>query len=253
MDLVKLLLYGFSVDRLRKFQNQKNKYYKIFLEIKLDQNNKIKIYLDDNYDDESEVKKIINKINNHNLIVKEIATQQRTKSPPQGLNTANMLKVASSQLGISPGATMQLAEKLYMLGLISYPRTETTQYSKNYDFKGTLNKFINDNDDVKELMNNINENVLMLNEGINMGDHPPITPLRKIKKTKLSDKEKKLYDLICNYYFASLSSDMSYDNIHYELNINNITFKSTFSIIKEIGFSKFLPYEQKQFLKENEI
>ena len=243
----------FCVDRLRKFQNQKNKYYKIFLEIKLDQNNKIKIYLDNNYDDESEVKMIINKINNHNLIIKEIATQQRTKSPPQGLNTANMLKVASSQLGISPGATMQLAEKLYMLGLISYPRTETTQYSKNYDFKGTLNKFINDNDDVKELMNNINENVLMLNEGINMGDHPPITPLRKIKKTKLSDKEKKLYDLICNYYFASLSSDMSYDNIHYELNINNITFKSTFSIIKEIGFSKFLPYEQKQFLKENEI
>ena len=52
---------------------------------------------------------------------------------------------------------------------------------------------------------------------------------------------------------VSLSSDMSYDNIHYELNINNITFKSTFSIIKEIGFSKFLPYEQKQFLKENEI
>ena len=243
----------FCVDRFRKFQNQKNKYYKIFLEIKLDQNNKIKIYLDNNYDDESEVKMIINKINNHNLIIKEIATQQRTKSPPQGLNTANMLKVASSQLGISPGATMQLAEKLYMLGLISYPRTETTQYSKNYDFKGTLNKFINDNDDVKELMNNINENVLMLNEGINMGDHPPITPLRKIKKTKLSDKEKKLYDLICNYYFASLSSDMSYDNIQYELNINNITFKSTFSIIKEIGFSKFLPYEQKQFLKENEI
>ena len=164
-----------------------------------------------------------------------------------------MLKVASSQLGISPCATMQLAEKLYMLGLISDPRTETTQYSKNYDFKGTLNKFINENDDVKELMNNINENVLMLNEGINMGDHPPITPLRKIKKTKLSDREKELYDLICNYYFASLSSDMSYDNIQYELNINNITFKSTCSIIKEIGFSKFLPYEQKQFLKENEI
>ena len=183
----------FCVDRLRKFQNQKNKYYKIFLEIKLDQNNKIKIYLDNNYDDESEVKKIINKINNHNLIVKEITTQQRTKSPPQGLNTANMLKVASSQLGISPGATMQLAEKLYMLGLISYPRTETTQYSKNYDFKGTLNKFINDNDDVKELMNNINENVLMLNEGINMGDHPPITPLRKIKKTKLTNNETRFF------------------------------------------------------------
>ena len=243
----------FCVDRLRKFQNKKNKYYKIYLEIKLDQNNITKIYLDDNYDDSSEVKKIIKDIKNHNLIVRDITIQQRTKSHPQGLNTANMLKVASSQLGISPGGAMQLAEKLYMLGLISYPRTETTQYSKNYDFKGTLNKFINENNDVKELMNNINENVLMLNEGINMGDHPPITPLRKIKKTKLTNNETRLYDLICNYYFASLSSDMSYDNIQYELNINNKTYKSTCSIIKEIGFSKFLPYEQKQFLKANEI
>ena len=243
----------FCVDRQRKFQNQKNKYYKIYLEIKLDQNNKTKIYLDDNYDNMEVVQKIKNNINGHNLTIKVITTEQRTKSHPQGLNTANMLKISSSQLGISPGGTMQLAEKLYMKGLISYPRTETTQYSPNYDFKGTLNKFINENDEIKELMNNINENVLMLNEGINMGDHPPITPMRTIKKTNLSNNEKRLYELIRNYYFASLSNDLSYDNIQYELNINNITYKSTCSIIKEIGFSKFLPYEQKQFMKENEI
>ena len=163
-----------------------------------------------------------------------------------------MLKISSSQLDISPGGTMQWAEKLYMKGLISYPRTETTQYSPNYDFKGTLNKFINENDEIKELMNNINENVLMLNEGINMGDHPPITPMRTIKKTNLSNNEKRLYELIRNYYFASLSSDLYYDNIQYELDINNTIYKSTCSIIKEIGFSKFLPYEQKQFMKENE-
>ena len=209
----------FCVNRLRQFQKQSNKcYYKIYLEILLnnDTENKVKIYLDNNYDNITEVHNIINNIKNSEnkkLMINEMAIEQRIKSHPQGLNTANMLKISSTQLGISPGHTMQLAEKLYMKGLISYPRTETTQYSKNHNFKGDLNKFSNDNNDIKELMDNINENVLMLNEGIDMGDHPPITPIRKIRKNNLTNNETKLYELIRNYFFASLSSYMHYDNI----------------------------------------
>ena len=247
----------FCVDRQRKYMNNINKcLYKIFLEIKIGVNT-TKIYLDDNYDDLSKVNEIINEIKESqkiNLTVSEINVENRTKSHPQGLNTANMLKIASNQLRISPQQTMRIAEKLYMNGLISYPRTETTQYSKNYNIKENLNKFIKDNNDVKELINNINENVLMLNEGVDWGDHPPITPTRKIKnKNNLSYKELSLYELICNYYFASLSPDMHYDNIHYKLKINNSIYNSTCAVIKQEGFTKFLPYEQKLFLKEESL
>ena len=247
----------FCVDRQRKYMNNIDKfYYNIFLEIK-NGDNTVKIYFDENYDNITKVKAIINDIKKSKemkCFISEINIENRTKSHPQGLNTAGMLKIASNQLRISPQQTMRLAEKLYMNGLISYPRTETTQYSKNYDIKENLYKFKNYNDDVKELINNINENVLMLNEGIDMGDHPPITPMRNIRnKSYLSNKELKLYDLICNYYFASFSSDMIYDNVHYKLNINNEIHNSTCSIIKQMGFSKFLPYEQKLFLKENEL
>lgn len=43
------------------------------------------------------------------------------------------MKAASSGLGISPHYAMSIAERLYTQGYISYPRTETTRYSENFD------------------------------------------------------------------------------------------------------------------------
>ena len=246
----------FCVDRMRKLMNKKiNLCYKIYLNVQIDSNNKIKIYLDEKYEDKSKVDNLVENIKKINLLeIKDIEIENRTKSHPVGLNTANMLKIASEQLKFSPGHAMNLAQRLYTQGLISYPRTETTQYSKNYDFNTNLNKFVKNNNDIRELMNNLDENILMLNEGIDMGDHPPITPINIIRdKKRFKDNEIKLYELICNYYFASLSPDMKYDNIKYNLKINNIKYTSTCSLIKEIGFAKFIPYEQKEFITENEL
>lgn len=36
-------------------------------------------------------------------------------------------------VGIGPQYAMQLAERLYTQGYISYPRTETTSYPENFD------------------------------------------------------------------------------------------------------------------------
>ena len=40
-----------------------------------------------------------------------------------GLNTVEMLKIASSGLGMAPAQAMRIAESLYTSGYLSYPRT----------------------------------------------------------------------------------------------------------------------------------
>eukprot|EP01046_Picozoa_sp_COSAG06_P010593 COSAG06_NODE_581_length_14007_cov_3.569056_10_plen_63_part_00 len=49
--------------------------------------------------------------------------RDRRLPPPNGLDTVQMLRAASAAMSLSPHKAMQVAEQLYMSGLISYPRT----------------------------------------------------------------------------------------------------------------------------------
>jgi len=51
-----------------------------------------------------------------------------------------MLKVASKTYGMSAHETMKIAEHLYLRGYITYPRTESTTYSANFNFNEILSQ-----------------------------------------------------------------------------------------------------------------
>ena len=73
--------------------------------------------------------------------VVEVSTKENTRFRPEGINTVQMLKHCSSQFGLGPDDTMNVAERLYLGGFITYPRTESTMYSQNFNFQQVLQSF----------------------------------------------------------------------------------------------------------------
>lgn len=58
--------------------------------------------------------------------VVKVITKEIQKLKPLPLNTVEATKLISNKLKIGPEVSMAVMEKLYNMGYLSYPRTETT-------------------------------------------------------------------------------------------------------------------------------
>lgn len=70
-----------------------------------------------------------------NVQVISVTEKPKNKWRPQAMDTIELEKLGSRKLKISAKETMTIAEKLYTKGFISYPRTETNQFSKDIDLR----------------------------------------------------------------------------------------------------------------------
>ena len=92
---------------------------------------KIQIRLDCNEEprDEKVVEKILTEGKKGEWIVKDMKGSEQKRSPRAPFTTSTLQQTASSRLGYSPSRTMQLAQKLYEAGHITYMRTDSTNLS----------------------------------------------------------------------------------------------------------------------------
>lgn len=172
-----------------------------------------------------------------------VRRQECSTSPPLPLNTVSMLKIASRALGIGPKETMRIAEDLYLRGLISYPRTETSRYPKHFDVSGAI-RARQRHPEYGEYAKGLLERPVPRNHrrGVDAGDHPPITPVSAACDVRsMRAHERRLYDMIVRHFLASVSPPCLYERSSATLRCCMEDFEMSGVRILDPGFTEILP------------
>jgi DNA topoisomerase-3 len=136
------------------------------------------------------------------------------------------------------------------MGYITYPRTETTKYASSYDFVKTLQDFSSHPHFGKQVTGVLKTFRKPTLRGIDVGDHPPITPSRVGNQGDLKGDHWELYEFICNNFFASIAEAAEYEETTYELDVNGNIFQCESAHITKLGFLTFMPWKAAKYTKD---
>jgi len=174
----------------------------------------------------------------------EVNYREETIHPPRPLNTAEMLKAATSLLHISPSRIMSLAEKLYLYGRITYPRVDNQTYSKSFNHKANLERLLKTRlGDYAQTL--IHQGLLNPTRGRYSEDHQPITPIAAV--SEMNDPAAiKLYELILRHYLSLFGPDAVIGLTDVEGKIGNDIFSAEGREVRERGFYKIFYHQPKE-------
>ncbi|KAJ1298658.1 hypothetical protein BS78_01G470500 [Paspalum vaginatum] len=142
--------------------------------------------------------------------VQNVRNQEKLKYPPYPLSTVELQKRASRYFRMSSERTMKVAEELYQAGFISYPRTETDNFSPNTDLHAIVREQVSHSVWGAYAQRLLNPETRLWKNPSNGGHddkaHPPIHPTKFSEgENNWSPDHKKLYELVVRHFLACCS------------------------------------------------
>lgn len=159
--------------------------------------------------------------------IAETIKKQDSLPPPVPFNLTTLQTEAYKFYGINPSKTLQIAQSLYLAGLISYPRTSSQKLPDSIDYKTIL----------KTLSKEFKVEKLITREKPVEGEktdpaHPSIYPTGN--KQVLSGEEDKIYKLIAKRFLSLFCDNALMDNKTIKAKVDNLIFsKSGQSVFKK--------------------
>ncbi len=166
--------------------------------------------------------------------------------PPVPLNTVELERRASLYLNIRPKETLDIAERLYQLGYISYPRTDTTIYPPTLNLRKLAGLFVSW-EDVGWYVRKILSRELKPTQGREDDKaHPPIHPTRAASKEeiarRLGEKAWRLYELVARHFLATLSEEAELERQKLEVKLGGLRLSAEGRRVLYPGFYYVYPY-----------
>ena len=224
------------VQRERKIQKfNPEKYWQVFIKVKNSHELELK------YNKDIFNKKELERF--ENLIGKTaIATtvkKEETLPPNPPFNLTSLQMESYRLYGLTPARTLQIAQSLYLAGLISYPRTSSQKLPDSINYKEILEK----------LAKQYKAEKLITRKKPIEGEktdsaHPSIYPTGESQV--LSGEEEKIYNLIVKRFLSLFCDDAVIDNKTITAKYEDLSFGTKGSEVRKKAWLEIYPYKIKE-------
>ena len=195
----------------------------------------LKAELDKRYSTEAEAQAFLEKCKVASYTIESLETKPAKRSPAAPFTTSTLQQEAARKLGFSVAQTMQVAQRLYEAGKITYMRTDSVNLSETA--MDQANKAINQNYGAKYYNPKQYKNK---SKGAQEA-HEAIRPTY-IDRTVIDGErnEQRLYDLIWKRTIASQMSDAELEKTTAKVNVSGASelFVAQGEVLKFDGFLK---------------
>ncbi len=138
-------------------------------------------------------------------VVSNASTGLFEETPPTPFNTGDLQREAYRAFGYAPTKTLQIAERLYLDALVSYPRTSSQKlppsigYAKIFEGLGRMEQYSRDAAELRR-------GALRPKEGSKYDTaHPAVYPTGERPRRALSSWEARLFDLVVRRFMATFA------------------------------------------------
>ncbi|BDW91948.1 DNA topoisomerase 1 [Flagellimonas marinaquae] len=209
--------------------------FRIKAEFKTDGGNTFAAKLNKTFPTKEEAEKFLKENIDAGFSVSDLAKKPAKKSPAAPFTTSTLQQEASRKLYFSVSRTMQVAQRLYEAGLITYMRTDSVNLS-NEAIAAAKEAILDNYGEKYSQTRNFTGKTKGAQEA-----HEAIRPTdMKLQSPQLERDQAKLYELIWKRTLASQMSDAQLErtNVKIQASTHNEEFTANGEVVKFDGFLK---------------
>ncbi|CCH41611.1 DNA topoisomerase III [Wickerhamomyces ciferrii] len=179
--------------------------------------------------------------------ITNIKSSPSTKWKPLPLTTVELQKGCSMYFKMSAKESLEVAEKLYQKGFLSYPRTETNVYPKTMDLKALIDKQRPDQVWGEYATGLLDGDLFDTPRQGKKNDeaHPPIHPVNylNIHSPDATATEKKVYEFVVRHFLATCSKNAKGASTNVDLTWGTEKFSASGLQVLELNYLDIYKYQ----------
>ena len=202
-------------------------------------------HIKDKFWKKEEADGVMHKCKGKDGTIEDVEKKMRTESPPFPFDLTTLQRDSYSLFGYSPKQTLDIAQALYEHALISYPRTSSQKLPVKIGWKSILGKLAENPENSELAKKVLSKPNLKPNEGPKEDSaHPSIFPTGH-KASKLSQYQKKVYDLIVKRFLAVFGDPAVREQVRVIINVNKEQFAAHgITTVKPGWMELYRPYSK---------